>query len=81
MLQFIQAHGGVLAIAIMAVACFNILMSAIAQICGALSLQEPSGLQKAAAVGLKISQWLSANTPTPSASSAPASQPSTPPSS
>jgi hypothetical protein len=63
MAAFISAHGGVLALAVLAVALFNIVMSAIGQIFSALAIQEPSGLQKVAAVGLKISQWLSANVP------------------
>lgn len=77
--QYIQAHGGVIATFVMVLAAYNILMSAIAALCAKLSIQEPAWMQNAGAWGLKLSQWLSANTPTP-ASQAPQSQ-TTPPSS
>lgn len=75
MSAFISSHGGVVATALVALACYNVVMSAIAQICAKLSIAEPSILQKAAAIGLQVANWLSANTQTPSGPS------STPPAS
>jgi len=71
MSAFIAAHGGVMAVAVLAVALFNVLMSAIAKICALLSVQEPAWMQKAGSVGLTLSQWLTANTPTPGANAGP----------
>jgi hypothetical protein len=65
MLAWIEAHGGFMLLTALAVTLFNIVMSAIAQIFAALKRQEPQWLQNIGNWGLKISQWLSANTPTP----------------
>lgn len=65
MLAWIQAHGGFLVLAVLSVTVFNIIMSALAQLFAALKLQEPGWLQAIGAWGLRIAQWLSANTPTP----------------
>ncbi len=61
--SWLQAHG--MATFVAAVAIFNIVLSGAAQIFSALGKQEPAWMQKLGAVGLKITQWLSANTPTP----------------
>jgi hypothetical protein len=58
-IAFIKAHD------VAVIVIFNIFMSAVAQVFAALGKAEPSLLQKFGAWGLKISQWLSANTPTP----------------
>ena len=62
---FITAHGGFIAAGLLILALFNIVMGALAQIFTALGKTEPGVLQSAAAWGLKITQWLSANTPSP----------------
>lgn len=66
MMNFIHSNGGFVAAAIVVVALYNIVFSAIAQIFAAMKKAEPSSLQTAGEIGLKIAQWLSANTPTPS---------------
>ncbi len=63
MLALIQSHGGV--VLLVAIAIFNIVMSAIAQIFGALHQKPPGWVQTVGTWGLRISQWLSGNTPTP----------------
>lgn len=65
---FVQAHGGFIAAGLLILAVYNIVFSALAQIFSALHMQEPGALQKLGAAGLKITQWLSANTPSPTAS-------------
>ena len=65
MMNFIHSNGGFVAAAIVVVALYNIVFSAIAQIFAAMKKAEPSSLQTAGEIGLKIAQWLSANTPTP----------------
>lgn len=62
---FFQAHGGVIAVVIMVLVIYNALMAAFAKIFEALGKQEPEWMQKAGAIGLTLTQWLSANTPTP----------------
>lgn len=64
MSAFLQSHGGVMAVAILAVVLFNVLMSALAQAFTALGKQEPQWMQTAGSWGVKVAQWLSANTPT-----------------
>ena len=65
MMNFIHSNCGFVAAAIVVVALYNIVFSAIAQIFAAMKKAEPSSLQTAGEIGLKIAQWLSANTPTP----------------
>ncbi len=55
----------IIPVLLLAVALFNIIMSAVAQVFAAMSKTEPGWLQSIGAWGLKISQWLTANTPTP----------------
>lgn len=62
---FFQSHGGVIAAILVVLVIFNTIMAAFAKIFEALGKQEPEWMQKAGAIGLKITQWLSANTPTP----------------
>lgn len=64
---FITEHGGLIAVVVLFLAIYNIVMSALASIFSKLGKAEPSALQSAAAWGLKVTQWLSANTPTPAA--------------
>lgn len=75
MITWVQAHGvsGILAGVALGAAIFNIVMSALAQIFTALGKQEPVWMQTLGAYGLKVTQWLSANTPTPTAPAASAS--------
>ena len=65
MIAWIQAHGGFEAVAVVSVICFNIVMSALAQLFATLKQTEPAFLQNLGNWGLKISQYLTANTPTP----------------
>lgn len=58
---YVQAHW------LVALAVFNVAMSALAQLFVAIGKAEPAFLQSVGAWGLKITQWLSANTPTPPA--------------
>lgn len=62
---FFQAHGGVIAVVIMILVIYNAVMAALAKIFEALGKQEPEWMQKAGAIGLTLTQWLSANTPSP----------------
>lgn len=62
MSDFIASHGGVLAVSLSIVVCFNVLMSAIKTFCDIWKIKEPSVLQKMAAVGSTLASWLSANT-------------------
>ncbi len=62
---FFQAHGGLLPAILVAVMMFNVIMAAFAKLFELMGKQEPVWMQKVGAIGLKIAQWLSANTPTP----------------
>lgn len=61
-LAWLQSQN-VAATAVIAIGCYNIVMSAIQSLMNALKVQEPGWLQAAAAVGSKIASWLSANPP------------------
>jgi hypothetical protein len=75
---FIQAHGGFVAAAVFVLALYNIVMSALAQIFAKLNKPEPGFLNTATAWGLKATQWLSGNTPTPTQSGPVTTKPTTP---
>lgn len=62
---FFQAHGGIVACVVMILVIYNAIMAALAKIFEALGKQEPQWMQTASAWGLKITQYMSANTPTP----------------
>lgn len=60
----------ILAVVGVALPLFNIVMSAITQGFAVLHKLEPSWLQTVGTVGMKLSQWLTANTQTPVPASA-----------
>lgn len=62
---FIQAHGGITAVIGVSIVIFNITMSAISSVFSALHQMEPGWLQTLGSIGLKATQWTTANTPTP----------------
>lgn len=62
---WIQAHGGLVAVVLLAVTIFNILVSAAAQVFTLLGTAEPGWLKSIGDIGLKITQWIGANQPTP----------------
>lgn len=64
MSAFLSSHGGIVATALLILTCYNLVMSALAQIFNALKIQEPSFLQKAGQIGSTLVAWLSSNTPT-----------------
>lgn len=65
MLEFFQSHGlaGVISIALVILALFNIIMTGIAQAFLVLHKQEPVWMQKIGAAGVQVAQWMSANVP------------------
>lgn len=63
--KFIANPNGVLGVVVMAIALFNLTMASLVKMFTILKKQEPQWMQKLGSVGLAISQWLSANTPTP----------------
>jgi hypothetical protein len=65
MIAFISSHAAVFVAVGLPI--YNIVMSAMAQIFTKLGKAEPTVLQALGNVGLKLTQWLSANTPSPQA--------------
>jgi hypothetical protein len=65
LLTFFQTHGlaGAIALLMVALAIYNIAMTAVAQVFLVLHKQEPPWAVTAGAWGVKIAQWLSANVP------------------
>ena len=62
---WIQSQGGFIASVTLVIGLLNILLSFLAQVFAKLSAAEPAWLQSLGSVLLSLTQWLSANTPTP----------------
>jgi hypothetical protein len=62
---WISSQGGLVAAVGVIVACLNIIMSALVQLFAKLAVAEPAWMQTVGSILLKISQYVTGNTPTP----------------
>lgn len=62
-MAWMQAHWALVPVVVLPL--YNLFFSALAQAFTILQAKEPQVLQTMGDVGLKVTQWLSANTPTP----------------